>query len=209
MRVPPPRHGYRAGGPIADWSSSVARLSRQRRDRYPCHARANRMAAHDDPAPGRTVAPVSGSDAVTSGFATICADWLWRRRARRSPVPGHVAIVRKYVLDRLTPEQIDQLRGIGDALLTRLDPEGRMTAVYDPDRTSRAAESTGVDLVASARSRDLAPVPGPESSSRRWSPERTSPALGLPSEFRWFPTEVVLQCGVPSSGCPRSAARPP
>ena len=48
--------------------------------------------------------------------------------------PGHVATVREYVLDLLAPEQIEQLRGIGDALLARLDPEGRMTALYDPDR---------------------------------------------------------------------------
>lgn len=48
--------------------------------------------------------------------------------------PGHVDTVRTYVLDPLTREQIDQLRGIGEALLTRLDPDGRMTALYDPDR---------------------------------------------------------------------------
>jgi DNA-binding MarR family transcriptional regulator len=43
---------------------------------------------------------------------------------------GHVDTVRRHVLDPLTPEQIEQLRGIGDALLTRLDPDGRMTALY-------------------------------------------------------------------------------
>ena len=48
--------------------------------------------------------------------------------------PGHVSTVRRHVLDPLTREQLDQLRVIGDALLTRLDPEGRMTAVYDPTR---------------------------------------------------------------------------
>lgn len=42
--------------------------------------------------------------------------------------PGHVTTVRHNVLDPLTPEQLDQLRDIGDALLTRLDPDGRMTA---------------------------------------------------------------------------------
>jgi DNA-binding MarR family transcriptional regulator len=47
--------------------------------------------------------------------------------------PGHVETVRAYVLDPLAPEQLDQLRGIGEALLTRLDPEGRMTALYAPD----------------------------------------------------------------------------
>lgn len=47
--------------------------------------------------------------------------------------PGHVATVRHHVVDALTPEQLEQLRGIADALLTRLDPQGRMTALYDPD----------------------------------------------------------------------------
>jgi DNA-binding MarR family transcriptional regulator len=47
--------------------------------------------------------------------------------------PGHVTTVRRTVLDPLTRDQLEQLRGIGDALLTRLDPEGRMTALYDPD----------------------------------------------------------------------------
>jgi DNA-binding MarR family transcriptional regulator len=49
--------------------------------------------------------------------------------------PGHVTTVRRTVLDPLTRDQLEQLRGIGDALLTRLDPEGRMTALYDPDRS--------------------------------------------------------------------------
>ena len=47
--------------------------------------------------------------------------------------PGHVSTVRRHVLDPLTRAQLKQLRLIGDALLTRLDPEGRMTALYAPD----------------------------------------------------------------------------
>ena len=43
--------------------------------------------------------------------------------------PGHVANVRRHVIDALTPTQLQQLRGIGDSLLTRLDPEGRMTGL--------------------------------------------------------------------------------
>ncbi len=50
--------------------------------------------------------------------------------------PGHVTTVRQHVLDPLTREQLRELRRIGDALLTRLDPEGRMTALYAPDRSS-------------------------------------------------------------------------
>lgn len=53
--------------------------------------------------------------------------------------PGHVTMVRRTVLDPLSREQLDQLRGIADALLTRLDPDGRMTALYDPDRDEAAA----------------------------------------------------------------------
>ncbi len=48
--------------------------------------------------------------------------------------PGHVTTVRRTVLDPLTREQVDQLRAIGDALLTRLDPEGRMTARFGSGR---------------------------------------------------------------------------
>ena len=41
--------------------------------------------------------------------------------------PGHVDAVRHHVFDPLTPAQVEQLRSIGDAMLTRLDPDGRMT----------------------------------------------------------------------------------
>jgi DNA-binding MarR family transcriptional regulator len=44
--------------------------------------------------------------------------------------PGHVANVREHVIDALTPEQVQQLGDIADALLGRLDPGGRMTAMY-------------------------------------------------------------------------------
>ena len=52
--------------------------------------------------------------------------------------PGHVDTVRRHVLDPLTPRQVEQLRGIGDALLQRLDPDGRLTGLYDPDRNRQA-----------------------------------------------------------------------
>jgi DNA-binding MarR family transcriptional regulator len=44
-----------------------------------------------------------------------------------SAAPGHVETVRRHVLDPLSPAQLRQLRGIGDALLARLDPDGRLT----------------------------------------------------------------------------------
>jgi DNA-binding MarR family transcriptional regulator len=40
--------------------------------------------------------------------------------------PGHVATVREYVIDALSPDQINQLAAIADAILLRLDPDGRM-----------------------------------------------------------------------------------
>lgn len=44
--------------------------------------------------------------------------------------PGHVATVRQHVIDALTPEQVVQLRGIADAILGRVDPDARMSAIY-------------------------------------------------------------------------------
>ena len=52
--------------------------------------------------------------------------------------PGHLATVRNRVIDPLTPAQLAQLAGIGDALLSRLDPAGRMSAVYDPEQEQQA-----------------------------------------------------------------------
>ena len=45
--------------------------------------------------------------------------------------PGHVGAVRHNVLDPLSRAQLEQLIAIGDALLTRLDPEGRFGARVD------------------------------------------------------------------------------
>jgi DNA-binding MarR family transcriptional regulator len=44
--------------------------------------------------------------------------------------PGHVATVRHHVVDALAPEQVRQLGEIAGVLLERLDPEGRLTALY-------------------------------------------------------------------------------
>ena len=46
--------------------------------------------------------------------------------------PGHVANVRDLVIDALTPSEMRQLRVLADALLARLDPEGRMSSLHDP-----------------------------------------------------------------------------
>lgn len=45
--------------------------------------------------------------------------------------PGHVANVRAHVIDALTPDQISSLTNIADSILSTLDPEGRVTALYD------------------------------------------------------------------------------
>lgn len=49
----------------------------------------------------------------------------------RQTAPGHVATVRHHVIDALSPEQVEQLTSITDAILERLDPHGRMRAIYD------------------------------------------------------------------------------
>jgi len=36
--------------------------------------------------------------------------------------PGHVATVREYVVDVLSPEQLAQLKGIADTILAKVDP---------------------------------------------------------------------------------------
>jgi|SoiMethySBSTD1v2_1073268.scaffolds.fasta_scaffold600867_1 DNA-binding MarR family transcriptional regulator len=45
-----------------------------------------------------------------------------------SAAPGHVDTVRANVLDALSPEQLEQLYQIAGAVLTRLDPDERLTA---------------------------------------------------------------------------------
>ena len=50
----------------------------------------------------------------------------WDKVVRAAP--GHVEHVRSLVLDALTPAQIEQLGEISAALLTKLDPDGRMFA---------------------------------------------------------------------------------
>lgn len=47
-----------------------------------------------------------------TGFAVLAA-----------AAPSHVAMVRQHVIDRLTPEQIDQLTAIGNAIVAGLEPD--------------------------------------------------------------------------------------
>ena len=57
--------------------------------------------------------------------------------------PGHVDTVRRHVLDPLSTEQLVQLRVIGDALLSRLDPGGQMTGLDNPHRDPDQAPGLG------------------------------------------------------------------
>lgn len=41
--------------------------------------------------------------------------------------PGHVTFVRERILDQLTPQQVETLSEISDALLSSLDPDGDLT----------------------------------------------------------------------------------
>lgn len=56
--------------------------------------------------------------------------------------PGHVTTVRHHVVDALTPGQLHRLGDIADALLSRLDPQGRMTAAPEPPPKATASVLT-------------------------------------------------------------------
>ena len=55
----------------------------------------------------------------------------------RATAPGHVATVRENVIDALTPEQVEQLAAIGDAILDRIDPERRVAPDLQKSRRRR------------------------------------------------------------------------
>jgi DNA-binding MarR family transcriptional regulator len=51
-------------------------------------------------------------------------------RKVRASAPGHVANVREHVIDALSAEQVDQLIGITEAILTKLDPDAAVASPY-------------------------------------------------------------------------------
>ncbi|MFD4543754.1 MarR family winged helix-turn-helix transcriptional regulator [Streptomyces bauhiniae] len=53
------------------------------------------------------------------------------REKLAAAAPGHVATARHNVIDALTPEQLDQLADIADAVLGRLDPDGALTRPFE------------------------------------------------------------------------------
>ena len=77
-------------------------------------------------------------DARATNVRLTAAGWDKVQQA----APGHVANVRQHVIDALTPEQVAQLRAIGEAILGRVDPDGTMAATYtryDPAPERREA----------------------------------------------------------------------
>lgn len=54
--------------------------------------------------------------------------------------PGHVENVREHVIDPLTPTQLAQLTRIADAVLERLDADGRMRRLLDPARPAGSGD---------------------------------------------------------------------
>ena len=76
-------------------------------------------------------------DARATNGRLTAAGW----RKVQQAAPGHVANVRDHVVDALTPEQINQLTAIADALLQRMDPTGQMASVYR-DSSSEASQLT-------------------------------------------------------------------
>lgn len=68
----------------------------------------------------------SPDDARATNARLTAAGW----RKVREAAPGHAANVRENVIDALTPDQVDQLGGICQAILERLDPAAAMSATY-------------------------------------------------------------------------------
>ena len=70
-------------------------------------------------------APCAEDGRVTNARLT---DSGWAKVVETAP--GHLQTVRDHVIDALTPEQVRQLAGIADAILTRIDPDLAVTGQY-------------------------------------------------------------------------------
>jgi len=66
-------------------------------------------------------------DARATNASLTEAGW----RKLQDTAPGHVDTVRQHVIDALTPEQVEQLSEIAEAILERLDPDGSLRARTD------------------------------------------------------------------------------
>ncbi|MEV4262839.1 MarR family transcriptional regulator [Kribbella sp. NPDC049584] len=65
-------------------------------------------------------------DARATNARLTAAGW----KKIRATAPGHVATVRRHVIDVLTREQIAQLADITGAILKSVDPEGHLSELY-------------------------------------------------------------------------------
>ena len=65
--------------------------------------------------------PCPGDRRATNAVLT---DAGWTKIVQAAP--GHVAAVREFVIDALTPAQLTQLGLLSERMLARLDPEGRV-----------------------------------------------------------------------------------
>ncbi|MBE7700816.1 MarR family transcriptional regulator [Oerskovia sp. Sa1BUA8] len=61
----------------------------------------------------------------------VLTDAGWQKVV--ATAPGHVGTVREHIIDRLTPEQVDQLDQIARSILESLDTEGRLDALHLPE----------------------------------------------------------------------------
>lgn len=66
---------------------------------------------------------VERRDCVTDGRGLVVAITDLGRAALADAAPGHIAAVREYVIDVLTPQQIDVLADIGESVGARLSAE--------------------------------------------------------------------------------------
>ena len=65
--------------------------------------------------------PCPGDRRATNAVLT---DAGWNKIVRAAP--GHVAAVREFVIDALTPAQLTQLGRLSERMLARLDPDGKV-----------------------------------------------------------------------------------
>lgn len=73
---------------------------------------------------------VERSPCPENGRATNAQLTEGGRAKMRAAAPGHVATIRRHVIDTLSPEQVTQLAAISDAILRSIAPAGPMADGY-------------------------------------------------------------------------------
>jgi DNA-binding MarR family transcriptional regulator len=74
---------------------------------------------------------VERQDCLTDGRGLLVAITDHGRRAIEDAAPGHVRAVRKFVIDILTPEQLELLAAVGEAVGASLTAENCQAAASD------------------------------------------------------------------------------